>query len=265
MAGLAPGGSRTDAETLVRLSVRSGVATLTLDSPSNRNALSRGLVAQLDGHLRRVTSDDAVRVVVLTHTGPVFCSGADLREARQAPPTDQPVTTLPDVLVALWRSPVPVVCRVGGAVRAGGLGLVAACDVALAARSATFAFTEVRLGLVPAVVSVVCLPRLRPRDAAEMLLGAEPVDAERAAGAGLVTRAVADEELDGEVEAVTASLRRGSPSALAATKRLLSGPDDHLVRDLAVMSRLSADRFASEEGQEGLRSFAERRPPRWAV
>ena len=252
------------AEPLVHLQVTAGVATVTLDSPRNRNALSRRLVAELAGHLRGALADEAVRVVVLTHTGPVFCSGADLEEAREARPDDAPAADLPDVLLTLWESEKPVVCRLAGPVRAGGIGLVAACDLAVAARDVTLAFPEVRLGLVPAIISVVCLPRMRPRDAAELFLTGDVVDADRAVAAGLLTRAVAPEDLDGTVAGLCASLVQGSPSALAATKRLVHAAVPGPTREaFDAAAALSAARFASEEGQEGIRARREKRPPRW--
>src|ERR1700760_81553 len=141
---------------LVRTATAAGIATLTLDSPANRNALSTALTAQLLDGLAHAVADPAVRVIVLTHTGPVFCSGADLKETAAARESGTiPADVLGDVLAALWESPKPVVARVAGPARAGGLGLIAAADIALCTHEATFAFTEVRLGVIPAVISAV--------------------------------------------------------------------------------------------------------------
>src|ERR1700754_2300195 len=148
---------------LVHLDVAAGVATITLDSPDNRNALSAQLRRELLADLDAVIEDAAVRVVVLAHTGRVFCSGMDLKEARGAGAQDQGVTELPRIIERIWTSPKPVVAKVAGPARAGGLGLVAAADIAVAAEDATFAVNEVRLGLVPGGISVVALPRLLPR------------------------------------------------------------------------------------------------------
>ena len=149
---------------LVRRTQERGVATLTLDSPANRNALSSRLVAELTEGLSWAGSEPAVRAVVLTHTGSVFCAGADLSEATGGDPASGPRH-----LVALMRAivelPKPVLARVDGHARAGGLGLIGACDLAVAGPKATFAFTEVRLGLAPAVISLPLLPRLDPRAA----------------------------------------------------------------------------------------------------
>ena len=248
---------------LVRLEVSAGVATVTLDSPANRNALSRQLRAELDGHLRRALADDAVRVLVLTHTGPVFCSGMDLREARGAGAQAQGVGDLPGLLQALEAAPKPVVARLAGPARAGGIALVAACDLAVAADTATFAFSEVRLGLVPAVLSVAVLPVLAPRAARELFLTGEVFDAERAVRIGLLTRAVPGERLDDEVRRCTDMLAAGGPRALAATKRLLAERSDDVEARYAAMAALSAEHFASAEGQEGLAAFGEKRQPAW--
>ena len=238
---------------LVQLSLEEGVATVTLDSPDNRNALSRTLLEQLDARLREAIADDAVRVIVLSHAGSVFCSGADLKD----PPGPGAPVSLPDVLSLLWTAPKPIVARVGGHARAGGLGLVAACDVAVAVRDATFAFTEVRLGIVPAIISLVTLPRLGHTRALELYLTGETFDGERAAEIGLVA-AVAD-DVDAAVADHVAKLRLGAPKALAATKRLVRGP-----LDFAELERLSLETFAGEEAREGMAAFAEKRAPHWA-
>jgi len=250
---------------LVHLHVADGVATVTLDSPGNRNALSARLLRELAAHLSTALGRDGVRVVVLTHTGPAFCAGMDLREAGGAGAGDQAVAALPGVLETLWTASVPVVARLAGAVRGGGIGIVAACDIVLAAREVTFAFPEVRLGVVPAVVSATVLPRLRPRDAQELFLTGEGVDAARAAEIGLVSRAVDGlDALDAEVDRIVAMLRLGAPGAVAATKALLRRAHSSLAADLGELSALSAAHFAGDEGQEGIRARGERRPPSWA-
>jgi methylglutaconyl-CoA hydratase len=232
---------------LVHFEVRDRVATITLDSPDNRNALSAQLVEELLAHLHAVGN---AHVVVLTHTGPAFCAGADLK-SRGAP------IRLAELLNTLWTLPQPVVARVGGHARAGGVGIVAACDLSVASSQATFAFSEVRLGVTPAIISVVCLPRLRHADALELFLTGEPVDAARAAAAGLVT-AVAD-DVDAALARYVAQLRLGAPRALDEAKRLVRGP-----LDFAAMERLSAELFASEDAREGIAAFFEKRPPAWA-
>ena len=250
---------------LVHGKVADGVATITLDSPANRNALSARLLRELAVHLDAALGRADARVVVLTHTGPAFCAGMDLREAGGAGAGDQAVAALPGVLETLWTASVPVVARLAGAVRGGGIGIVAACDIVLAAPEVTFAFPEVRLGVVPAVVSATVLPRLRPRDAQELFLTGEGVDAARAAEIGLVSRAVDGlDALDAEVDRIVAMLRLGAPGAVAATKAMLRRGRPSLAADLEELSALSAAHFAGAEGQEGIRARAERRPPSWA-
>jgi methylglutaconyl-CoA hydratase len=247
---------------LVHLDVARGVATVTLDSPANRNALSRQVRGELTAHLATALADDAVRVLVLTHTGTVFCSGMDLKEAGGGTASSQGVHELPALLDALWTSPKPVVARLAGPARAGGVGLVAACDIAVAADTATFAFTEVRLGVVPAVISVPVLPRLLARQAHELFLTGEVFDAPRAVQIGLLNRAVPAEQLDAEVTRYAGMLALGGPLALAATKELLTARHP-VADDLVRMQELSAAFFASDEGQEGIRAFAQKRPARW--
>ncbi len=256
------------ADELVHRDVADGVATITLDSPRNRNALSARVRRELQGHLDDAVADPVVRVVVLTHTGPVFCAGMDLAEARGAGADAQGVRGLPRLLRTIWTSPTPVVARVAGPARAGGVGLVAACDLAVAADTATFAFPEVRIGVVPATIAVTVLPRLLPRAAQELFLTGEAVDAARAVAVGLLTAAVPADRLDAEVARYVDLLRRGAPGALAATKALLRRRLDPGVDDLdaafAAMAELSAHHFASAEAQEGMAAFAEKRPPSWA-
>jgi methylglutaconyl-CoA hydratase len=250
--------------TLVRTETAAGVATLTLDSPANRNALSSGLVAELVSGLDAALADSTVRVIVLTHTGPVFCSGADLKETAAALSGEGvPAGRMGEVLAAIWDSPKPVVARVAGPARAGGLGLIAAADIAVCTTEATFAFTEVRIGVIPAVISATVLPRLSPRSAAELFLTGDTFDGIRAAAVGLVTAAVPADELDATVEAYVRSLVRGAPTALGATKQLLRRGSGPIRDDLAELTRLSVGFFTSAEGREGLAAFAERRDPSW--
>ncbi|RRO19303.1 enoyl-CoA hydratase family protein [Saccharopolyspora rhizosphaerae] len=249
---------------LVHFEVADGVGTITLDSPHNRNALSAQLRRELKGHLDAAMDDDAVRVVVLAHTGKVFCAGMDLKESRSADSDEQGVNEFPALLEQIWTSPKPVVAKLAGPARAGGVGLVAACDIAVAAESATFAFTEVRIGVVPAVISVTVLPRLHARPAHELFLTGETFDGRRAAEIGLLNSAVPAEELDAEVKRYTDMLALGGPHALAATKAMLTSQRPaSMSEDFAEMLQLSAKHFAGEEGQEGIAAFAEKRKPRW--
>jgi methylglutaconyl-CoA hydratase len=188
----------------------------------------------------------------------------DLRESRGAGAQDQGVNEIPAILERIWTSPTPVVARVAGAVRAGGVGLVAASDIAVAADEATFAFSEVRIGVVPAIISVTLLPRLLPRAAHELFLTGETFDGPRAVRIGLANSSVPAEDLDAEVDRYVEMLRLGAPGALAATKAMLQAERPAaLSAQFAEMQKLSARFFAGEEGQEGMRAFAEKRRPSW--
>ena len=149
-----------------------GVRTLVLNSPANRNALSARLLDELAGALRAATTDDDVRVVVLTGSGTVFCSGADLSERGSAAPN-----RMPEILTGIKESPVPVIARVNGHARAGGLGLIAVADLAVAPTTATFAFTEVRVGVAPAMILVPALRVVEARFLARAVLTGEPFGA----------------------------------------------------------------------------------------
>lgn len=237
------------------------VHTLTLRSSHNRNALSRALLIQLREAVEAAAGDADVRVIVLRADGPAFCAGADLKEAAAADAGAQAETS--ERMLALLRSvvavPVPVVARVHGAVRAGGVGLVAACDLAVAASDATFALGEVRLGLAPAVISTVVVPRLSDRDAARLLLGAGTFDGAHAAAVGLVTTAVPPDRLDGAVDELVGQLTASPRQALTATKQLLVRPlVDRIDREGPAMGELSARLFQSEVAQERFRRFLDR-------
>jgi methylglutaconyl-CoA hydratase len=252
------------ADELVHYTVDKGVATIMLDSPHNRNALSAQLRHELRDHLATALADDTVRVILLDHTGPVFCAGMDLKEAGSPESSTAGVNEFPEILTQLWTSPKPVVAKLAGPARAGGVGIVAAADIAVAADTATFAFTEVRLGLVPAVISVTVLPRLLPRAAHELFLTGEKFDATRAVAIGLLNAAVPADALDAEVDRYTGMLALGGPTALAATKDMLRrARAADLADDFEDMLELSAGFFAGAEGQEGIRAFAEKRSPNW--
>lgn len=250
----------------VEFSVSDSVATLTLDAPARRNALSAELLGQLGSHLDAAAGDDRVRSVVLSHTGPVFCSGMDLTTVSELPAEQQPINAFPLLLQRIWEFDKPIIARVDGKARAGGIGLVAACDIAIGTEHADFAFTEVRLGLVPAVISVPVLARLLPPVALELCLTGEVFDADRACQAGLLNRVVGAEQLDAEVARYTGMLRLGEPNALAATKAMLRRDRSGLgvATDLAAMGRLSARYFASPAAAEGIAAFGAKRPPSWA-
>jgi methylglutaconyl-CoA hydratase len=250
---------------LVRTATVAGVTTLTLDSPANRNALSTPLMRELLDGLAAAVTDPAVRMVVLSHTGPVFCSGADLKETAEARANGRlPADLIGDVLAAIWELPKPVLARVGGPARAGGLGLIAAADIAVCTEDATFAFSEVRLGVIPAIISATVLPRLAPRAAAELYLTGDVFDGRRAAAIGLVTAAVPAAELDDTIARFRNALVRGGPLALAGTKQLLRrAPQPAIRAELAELTERSTGYFRSEEGREGVAAFREKRDASW--
>lgn len=244
---------------LVHCVVSDAVATITLDSPHNRNALSRQLVTELFAHLRATADDPAVAVVVLRSSGRVFCSGADLSEASEGG-MEEGARVLVEMQRLIVAHPKPVVAALHGPVRAGGIGIIAASDVVVAADEATFALTEVKLGLAPAVISLTVLPRMTSRAAALTCLSGEPFTASEAVAMGLVTRAVPAAEVDDAVATVVASLATGAPQGLRETKALLA-------RDLLArideqgedMARLSARLFGSDEAREAMVAFLNRK------
>jgi methylglutaconyl-CoA hydratase len=233
---------------------------LTLNSPANRNALSERLLAQLDQALRDATSDPAVRAVVLTGTGTVFCSGADLSERGTAAPS-----RMPAILTSIVESAVPVVVRVNGHARAGGIGLIAAADMAVAAETATFAFTEVRVGVAPAMILVPALRVMDRRFLSRATLTGERFGAAEAVGAGLLTAVTPDEAaLDAWVADRTTELRQAAPGAVRATKELLRTlPAQAWAEGLTAAAVTSAELFAGAEAAEGMEAFLQKRRPAW--
>jgi enoyl-CoA hydratase len=244
---------------LVHLEVVDAVATITLDSEHNRNALSRQLVTELGDHLAAADGDESVRAVLLRSAGRVFCSGADLSEATSGDPVKTP-RAMVELLRSIAALTKPVVVELGGPVRAGGLGIVGAADVVVAAESVTFALTEVRLGLAPAVISLTLLPRLTAREASDVFLTGRTFDAAEAEQMGLVTRAVADDDLADAVRAVLGDLVKGYPQGLRETKSLLN--HDVLARIDALgdsVAEQSARLFGSDEAREAMTAFLESR------
>ncbi len=248
-------------ELLVQYSVDWGIARIALDSPHNRNALSTTMVRQLTQTLEAAAGDGDVRAIELTHTGNTFCAGADLSEAS-AGGMEAGSTRLAALLKLIVTVPKPVVGSIDGHVRAGGVGLVGACDIVLAGPKSTFAFTEVKLGLAAAIISLTTLPRLDPRAASRYFLTGETFDAATAARIGLITEAVSD--IDAGTLAVLDALRAASPQGLRETKELLTAK---MVRGFDAraeeLAALSARLFASPEAAEGMAAFLEKRRPSW--
>jgi enoyl-CoA hydratase len=254
---------------LVHYTVESGgngaVARLTLDSPHNRNALSTALVDQLHRGLDRAAADPAVRVVVLGHTGGTFCAGADLSEVAGREPGDIAIDRAREMtgtLRAILELPVPVIGAIDGHVRAGGMGLVGACDLVVAGQNSTFALTEARIGVAPSIISLTLLPKMSPRSAGRYFVTGEKFGAAEAAAIGLIT--LAADDVEGTVTGLTAEIAKGSPQGLATSKALTTAA---ILRSFDAraeeLTRLSAELFVSDEAREGMLAFLQKRPPNW--
>lgn len=245
---------------LVRLDFDDGVATITLDSQHNRNALSRRLVAELGDRIDRAETADA-RAIVLRHEGPAFCAGADLKERAS---DDGSIDSAPfvDIMRRLMGTERPTIASVEGAVRAGGIGLMASCDLVVVRDDVNFALTEVRIGVAAATISVPILRRVRAGRIAAAMLTGEAFTAADALDMGLVTHVTAD--VPARVAALCDGVRAGAPRAVAETKRLL-----HRVPTLDVdtafdeMQRLSEELFRGPDAAEGMAAFREKRQPVW--
>lgn len=245
--------------------VRGDAAWLVLDRPEKRNALSLSLIDQLGQSLDRALDDDSVRAVVLAGRGPAFCAGADLDTASEIGEAGKegrnPFASL---LRRLMTSPKPVIAAIHGPAFGGGLGLVAAADIAIASREAEFSFSEVRLGLIPAMISVVVLPKLGAHHAGRLFLTGRRFDADEAREYGLVHRVVEPETLEAVVDQEVEEIAKGGPEAVAEAKRLI-----HDVSRLdpepafALTARRLADRMTSAEAREGIAAFTEKRRPEW--
>jgi len=255
----------TPLEPPVMMAISSGVATVTMNRPGQRNRLNLEAIRLMESLIERAGADGTVRVVIITGSGSTFCSGADLAAASTSDGfAAGALTALGDLLAAIQDCPKPTIARVQGHVAGGGNGLVAACDIAVAAADARFAFSEVRVGVAPAVISVLCLDVMHRRDAQELLLTGERVDAERVRQAGLVTRVVEPDALDAVVDGYVEQLLAGGPRALAATKDLIRRvPTMPRADAFAWTAEVSATVFASAEAAEGMAAYLGKRPPAW--
>jgi methylglutaconyl-CoA hydratase len=250
-----------------RYELRDAAAVITLSSPATRNALAPALVAELSAHLRAAHADPAVRAVVLTGDGPAFCAGADLRSrgnmGAQAPGGGNPFV---EVLKLIRDGDKPVIAAVNGAAFGGGVGLCAAADIAIAVEGAAFSFSEVRIGVIPAMISVVVLPKLGEHHTMRLFLTGERFSASQALEYGLLHRVVPPSELMAAAFAEVSAIAKGGPIAVAEAKRLVRTvarlPEDEA---FAYAERKIAALFVSEEASEGIVAFAEKRPPRWAA
>ena len=249
-------------DALIRYQDADKVAVVTLDAPERRNALSTRMIRQLRESLATAIADESVRVVVIDHTGPMFCAGADLTEsAGAARAQDLPAAHLAELLADVCEAPKPVVMVAKGGARGGGVGLLAAADLAICDHKAPLAFSEVRLGVVPAVIGPVVARRLSPALMRRLFLTGEGFGAAEAANWGLVTAAVASDSIDERRAAVVEQLTAGGPRAQAGIKILTATPG--LREELRAAAAVTAEYFFSEEGREGVRSFLEKASPSW--
>ena len=249
----------------VRISMARGVMTATLADVENRNALGGALVRGLIDAVAAANADPAVRALVVTNEGSTFCAGANLKERSGPAAATGGTVRFEDLLEAIQASPTPIVGRIAGHVVGGGNGLAAALDIAIAADDVQFGFTEVRLGVAPAIISVVCLPKMRRGEAMEAFLRGNRFPAARAAELGLISRAVPRDALDRAVEEVLADLRKGGPNALGVAKSLVYEVPKLETKDaLRWAGKLSAGLFAGEEAAEGMKAFLQKRKPSWA-
>jgi methylglutaconyl-CoA hydratase len=252
----------------LRIEQRGHARWLILNRPERRNALSRDLLRALHGAISAAASYGDVRSIVLAGAGPVFCAGADLSEFQQI---DDPALVAADgeilsrLLATIAESPKPVIARVHGAALGGAVGLVAAADLAIADSTAVFGLSEVRLGLVPAVISPFVVRALGRRAAQALMLTGQRIHATEACRIGLIQRVVEPNELDAAVDELVEQLLHGAPGALADVKRLLDVIEGRSLDDARdLTTQILADRRLSDEGQEGMKAFLDKRSAAWA-
>ena len=250
----------------VRLETAGEILTVTLADVENRNALGAAVLNGLHDAISQANADPEIRAVVVTNEGTTFCAGANLKEQSGAASGARPKVGFDELLEEIQHSSTPIVGKIQGHVVGGGNGLAAALDIAIAREDVKFGFTEVRLGVAPAIISVVCLPKLRRGDALEAFLRGHRFPASRAAELGLISRAVPADQLDAAVDEVLADLRRGGPEALGFAKRLVYDvPEMEQKEAFAYTADLSARLFKSEEAAAGMKAFLTREKPPGAV
>ncbi|MEM8771529.1 MAG: enoyl-CoA hydratase-related protein [Pseudomonadota bacterium] len=247
-----------------------GVARLTINRPDVRNAFNEEIIDAISGEMDRLGDDDNTRVIVLTGAGKAFSAGADLSMMKAAGASGDDLNKksaggITQLLMSIYKSPKPTVARVNGAAIGGGLGIVAACDIAVGSQEAIFALSEARLGLLPAVISPFVVEAIGARNARRFFLTAERFDAAIAAEIGLLHMTAPANGLDEAVDGVVNNLLASGPNAIRECKDLIervknADKNDELMRDLE--GRIARLR-ASDEGQEGLASFLQKRKPAW--
>lgn len=247
-----------------RYELRGSAAWITLDAPETRNALSAALIGELGMHLRTAIAADAVRVIVLTGNGPAFCAGADLKSGGGGAVGGAERNPFVEILELMWDGPKPVIAAVNGHAFGGGLGLVAAADIAVAADSAKFAFSEVRVGVIPAMISVVVLPKLGIHHGMRLFLTGETFAAARALDYGLLHRVVPAADLVSAVQSEVDLIALGGPNAVREAKHLVRTiPRLSMEEGFAYAAEKIAGLFASPEAAEGMAAFVGKRKPHW--
>ena len=243
---------------------KGGAAWITLNRPEKRNALSATLITEVYDHLTAANSDDSVRCIVLTGAGQGFCSGADLKNPPGQAVEGGRAVPYPDALTAIWNSPKPVICAVNGPAFAGGLGLVAASDIVVSANEALFSYSEVKIGVIPAVISVVGLRKLGAHQGMRLMLTGERFDGRQAVEYGLAHRAVPRDQLEGAVQEEIDQINLGGPIAVAECKKLVRMvPELSMEEGFKLTGEWSARMFRSDEAAEGMAAFREKRKPSW--
>lgn len=244
--------------------INDGAAWITLNRPENRNALSAILVNELYAHLINANENSEVRSIVITGTGPAFCAGADLKSPPGQLVDGAQGVTYPEVLNTILESPKPVIAAVNGAAFAGGLGLVGAADIVVTVSDVQFSFSEVRIGVIPAVISVVCIPKLGTHHAMKLFLTGERFTGEQAVSMGFAHKAVKAEELTSMVQEEIDAINLGGPIAVQECKKLVRRVRELNIRDgFNETGEWSKRLFQSEEGAEGMAAFREKRKPNW--
>jgi methylglutaconyl-CoA hydratase len=244
--------------------IRDGAAWITLNRPEARNALSAGLVTELYDHLEAANADAEVRCIVLTGNGKAFCAGADLKNPPGQASDGGRAVPISDVLTKMWEGEKPVIAAINGAAFAGGLGLVAASDIVITSEAAMFSFSEVRIGVIPAVISVVCLRKIGPHHGMRLFLTGERFDGAQAVGYGLAHKAVPPDQLAAAVQAEIDAINLGGPNAVVECKKLVRAvPERSLQEGFELTGAWSLRMFQSEEAAEGMAAFREKRKPRW--
>lgn len=256
--------------TTLKVSVDDYVATVTLARPDKRNAFNDEVIAELNQAFTQLGSSEKVRVIVLAAEGKAFCAGADLNWMRAMADYSRKenladADKLAQMLSTLYRCPKPIIAAIQGDVYAGGIGLISACDIAIAVDSANFCLSEVRLGLAPATISPYVIRAMGARAAHRYFLTAEVFDAIEAQRIGLVHECVSVAELEDKVASVAKKLRNNSPNAVKECKQLVQYVAEATIDEALIAQTVEgiADIRASDEGKEGVQSFLQKRKPNW--